>query len=273
MSRTGRAGLIAIGILSGVLSAGALEVSDDLRLRVQKDIQLIEQEGPRMGDLMAGIREAGASYLPELPAPIDPDRYQALERQRMIIGVYLMDLTYAATFYQQQPAARYGQAIARLLEKVGFPQPDMERQYREALEQIDLPGGEARLQALLDAEQEDTSWQEMLRNGDGAALVIGGLYGMLIEALYLTCETCVLSDYDPVYIRYVADMRDSFRIFQKVLFDFDDTPELAQLIERDERVTFVTTLVALLNDIPTLGAEQIRQLRPVIAKARADIVQ
>ena len=181
MSRTGRAGLIAIGILSGVLSAGALEVSDDLRLRVQKDIQLVEQEGPRMGDLMAGIREAGASYLPELPAPIDPDRYQALERQRMIIGVYLMDLTYAATFYQQQPAARYGQAIARLLEKVGFPQPDMERHIDVAPPPKPAPANEFELdepeadtdaarQASVRRQMRGLARQASLDPGDGIEL-------------------------------------------------------------------------------------------------------
>ncbi|MDD2237213.1 MAG: hypothetical protein PHP44_09460 [Kiritimatiellae bacterium] len=265
--------LAGIGTITLALSATALEVSDELRLRVEKDIKLVEQEGPQMGDLMAGMREAGASYLPELTAPCDATRYQAQERRRMMVGVYLMDLTYAATFYQQQDAAHYGQAIATLLEQLGFPQPDMERDYREALDQIDLPGGEARLQALLEAEQQDTAWQEMLRNGDGAALVVGGLYGMLIEALYLTCETCVLSDYNPTFIRFVSDMRDSFRIFNRVLLDFDDAPEFAELIDRDERITFVTTLVSLLNDIPSLGAEQIRQLRPIIAKARADIVE
>ena len=273
MKKIMRGFLAVLSVVGMTGSVMALEVSDELRQQVLEDISLVEQEGPEMGDLMAGLRESGASYLPELVAPLDADRYQTQERQRMMIGVYLMDLTYASTFYQQQPAAQYGQAVARLLEQVGFPQPDMERKYREALEQIDQPGGEARLQALLDAQSKDMEWQNMLKSGEGAALVVGGMYGMLIEALYLTCESCVLSDYNPVFIGYVADMRDNFRVFRSVLQDFDDAPGFDELIERDERVALVTTLIGLLNDIPQLGAEQIKALRPIIAKARMDIVR
>lgn len=273
MQKTSRLALMGFGLFIMAVSAPALEISDDLQLRVQKDIERVEQEGPEMGSLMAAMREAGATYLPELVAPLDVDRYQTQERQRMMTGVYLMDLTYASTFYQQQPAAQCGQAVARLLGELGFPQPDMERRYREALEQIDQPGGEERLKALLDAQAEDKAWQEMLRNGEGAAMVVGGCYGLLIEALYLTCETCALSGYNPAFVQYVGDMRESFGIFKQVLFDFDETPEFATLIERDERVAFITTLIGLLTDIPQVGVEQIKKLRPIVARARMDIVQ
>jgi hypothetical protein len=264
---------LAVGVWAAAMSAAAFEISEEVRLAIQQDVEAVEQEGPRMGDVMAALRESGASYLPELVAPRDRDQYQSTYRRRLMTGVYLMDLTYAATFDQREPAARFGQALHRLLDDLGFPRPDMERRYRETLDQIDLPGGDERLRQLVKEQETNSLWQEQLQSGEGVELVVDGLYGFLIEGLYLTVELCVLSDYTPSSMMYVSYMRDSFQAYKRLLYRVGDIPELAQNIERDQRLSFLTSMLLIMGDLPHLGPDQIDSLRPSILKARRDIVQ
>ena len=226
-----------------------------------------------MGDVMAALREAGASYLPELVAPLDLEEYQTMPRRRLMTGVYFMDLTYAATFAQRAPAARSGQAACRLLEHIGYPQPDLERRYREALEQIDLPGGDERLDQLLREQNQNRLWQDMLETGEGIDIVVDGLYGFLLEGLYLTCELCVLSDYDPSFLMYVAYMRESFETYKQLLYRIGDNPELAMSVERHDRLNFLTSLLVIFGDLPEIGPAQIDSMRPSITQARQAIVR
>ena len=274
MNKLNAYGMIALaGWAAAAWAPAASGISEELRLAIQRDVEAVEKDGARMGDVMAALREIGASYLPEIVAPVDVDKYQSPDRRRWMAGAYLMDLTYAATFAQNEPAARYGQAVYRLLDLLGFPQPDMERRYREALGQIDLPGGDERLKQLLKEQDQDAAWQEMIRTGDGVELVVDGLYGFLIEGLYLTSELCALSNYDPSTLMYVAYIRDSFKAYKELLYRLGDSPELATTIERHDRLNLLTSFLVILGDLPQVGPEQLEALRPAIAKARQEIVR
>ena len=261
-----------LGLTAG-FSVSAFEISEELRLSIQRDIEVIEKEGSQMGEVMAALREVGASYLPELVAPIDVEKYQTPERRRLMTGVYLMDLTYAATFDQRDATARYGQALYQLLDRLGFPQPDMERRYREALEQIDMPGGDARLRELAKEPSQDPIWQDMLRTGEGIDLVADELYGFLIEGMYQTSELCVISNYDPSFMMYVAYLRESFQAYKQLLYRLGDSPELATSVERQDRFNFLASILVILGDLPDIGPAQLDSMRPAIAKARQEMIQ
>lgn len=183
-----------------------------------------------------------------------------------------MDMTYASSFGQREPAARFGQAVYRLLEELGYPHPDMERRYREALEQIDLPDGDAKLQQLIQEQNQDPLWQNMLDTGQGVTIVVDGLYGFLIEGLYLTSELCVLADYEPRYLMYVAYMRESLQAYNQLLHRLGDNPELAASLEVDDRLNFLASILVILGELPELGPAQLDSLRPAVTDARREIV-
>lgn len=264
--------MFGLALLGLSLPSPALMVSDELHHKLQQELDTVWAQGPKLGDTMFFLREAGGAYLPDLMPAADPDRYQDMDRRRLMVGVHWMDLTYASTFYQVEPSARFGQAIGRLLESLGHPWPEMERGYREALEQIDQPGGEERLQALFRQLDADTGWKEMLRDGDGLELVVDGLYGYLVEGLYIASEIAVLSNYESNYMRFVGDTRNAFLVFQDMLREFESDPELTGLMQASERLQFIAQLLTIIGDAPEIGPEQVLDLRPVITKARNDIV-
>jgi hypothetical protein len=226
-----------------------------------------------MGEVMAALREIGASYLPELVAPADINHYQTMGRRRLISGVYLMDLTYAATFDRRDAAAKFGDALYQLLDQLGHPQPELERRYREVLAGIDDPGGDARLQQLVQDMNSDAWWQDKLRTGHGVPLVADSLYGFLIEGLYITTELCFLSDYNPSALIYVGYLRESFKGYMRLLNRLGESPEFATAFEMNDRLNFLASILVILGDLPEVGPAQIDALRPAIAKARREIVR
>lgn len=258
--------------LAATLSSPALELSPALREKTQQALDAVWRNGPTAGDTMFLLREAGGAYLPEIVAPVDATKYQDMDRRRLMVGVYGMDLAYASTFHQAEPAARTGQALCALLQDLGHPRPELERQYREALDQIDQPGGEQRLRDLFRMPQETADWQALLDTDEGAELAVDALFGHLIEGLYLASEIAVLSDFEPNYMRFVGDMRNAFLSFKDMLLQFEDEPEFKELIQSSERIQLVTELLALIGDMPEVGPEQVQDLRPVITKTRNDIV-
>ena len=265
--------MLGWALLGAASAVPAVEISEELRQALQSDLAAIEKETPQMGEVMAALREVGASYVPELVAPVDVDRYQGVVMRRTMTGVYLMDLTYASTFGRQADAARFGEAVYRLLDQVGYPQPEMERRYREALEQIDQPGGDERLRQLVKEQEQSKLWQDKLQTGDGVEFVADNLYGFLLEGLYLTSELCFLADYDPSSMAYVAYLRDSFQAYKRLLDRMGENKEFAATVEKNDRLNFLTSIFVILGDKPVVAPSQLDALRPAIERARKKIVK
>ena len=256
-----------------VAGASATEISAELRQALQGDLAAIEKETPAMGEVMAALREVGAAYVSELVAPVDVDRFQGVVMRRIMVGTYLMDLTYASTFGRQAEAARCGEAVCQLLEQVGYPQPELARRYREALEQIDQPGGDDRLRQLVQEQERSKPWQDKLETSEGAEFAADSLYGFLLEGLYLTAELCRLSNYDPSAMAYVAYLRDSFQAYDRLLQRMGASPEFAAWVGGHDRMNFLASIFVILGDKPEIAPAQLDALRPVISKARNHIVR
>ena len=265
--------LFGATLLGLALSSSAFELSDELQQKVCAEIDLIWKEGPKMGDTMFMMREAGGAYLPEIVESANADKYQSMEKRRIMVGIYWMDLTYASTFHQAEPAAQYGQAICQFLENLGYPWPEMERRYREALEQIDQPGGEEELWELFREQNEDAQWQEMVKDGAGLEMVIDGLYGYLLEGLYLATEIAVQSNYEPNYMRFVGDTKNAFQSYERLLALVENEPELAALIQQKERAQFITVLLNIINAMPDMGEDQVNAIRAFSRKYRNDVMK
>ncbi len=265
--------LFALALLGLALSASAFELSDELQQKVRAEIDLLWKEGPKMGDTMFMMREAGGAYLPEIVVPVDVDKYQSMEKRRILVGMYWMDMTYAATFHQAEPTAQFGQAVCQFLESLGYPWPDMERRYREALEQIDQPGGEEELWELFREQDEDVEWQEMVKDGEGLELLVDGLYGYLLEGLYLATEIAVQSNYEPNYMRFVGDTKNAFQSYERLLALVENEPELAALVQQKERAQFITVLLNIINAMPEMGEDQVNAIRAFSRKYRNDVIQ
>ena len=255
-------------LLAFACSAVAAPVSDEVALRVAQAFETAWAHGPQLGDSFFFMREAGGAYLPEIVPSGDVDLYQDVDRRRMAVGAFAMNLLYASAFRQAQPAARFGQAACALLAELGHPWPEAERRFREALERIDDPGADDGIRLLLAELTASSEWRDLLDDPDGLALLADATYGYLVEGLYLAVEIAALSNYHANYVRFVADMRNALMAFEPALRLFAEEPALAILVARSARPRTVAALLETLGDYPDVGADQIKAIRPLAAQAR-----
>lgn len=261
---------IIMMMMGSTVQAADQTVPEELRRQVLENLVAIEDEG--LMSVMLRLRESGASYIPEITIPVDVDKYQDPEKQRVMVGVALTNMAYAAAFNQPKQAAEYAQAVFRLLDALGFPWPEMERRFVEAVEKLDEPGGEQRIMDLIKEIDADKEWQEMLGTHEGMGLITGTFYGSVVEGLFLAVEIAVLSGYDPKFLQFVHDEYTGLTAIQNMLLLFDGEPELAGVVNKDERMRFIAGMFDIVGDATQIGQEQVDALRPVITKERNAMV-
>lgn len=261
--------MLCIAMSGTIAQAATQPVSDELKMRVEQDLESIEGDG--LMPIMHNLRESGASYLPEITAPTDVDGYQDPKKQMAMIGVYLTNMAYAAAFEQPRQGAEYGQGMFRLLEALGFPWPEMERRFLEVLENVNEPGGEERVLDLLAEMDADTQWQELLDTDAGMAMVVSAFYGSLVECIYLSVEIAVLSGYPPAFLQFVNNEYQGLLVVYDLLILLDDQQELSDLLDTDARMAFIVNLIDVVGNAG-IGPDQVDALRPMITRERNTLV-
>lgn len=274
-------GLVFKGICIGIACAaifgagrvyGETVISEEFRKEIEKTIDKVETEGPRAVQLISDLKAAGASYIPEILAPVVPEKYQEETRQRLIAGIYLMDTQYAIVFGKNKESLEYGLALYSLIDKLGFPVPELEKQFREALAHIDDPDAEERLNNLGKSIDQDTSWKEMLSSPKGMQLIVEGLYAWMLEGVYITSELAAQSNYNPAFLKVLNDHRSYLSTYMTLLDQFIDKPELASVLRTEERINTIKTLLALLSGPNPIGKDEVEEIRKVAGQARNQIV-
>ena len=252
---------------------GEMVISEEFRKEIEKTVDKVENEGPKAIQLVSDLKAAGASYMPEILAPVAPERYQGEARQRLITGVYLMDLQYAVVFEKSKEIAEYGLAVYSLIDKLGFPVPKVEQLLREALAHVDDPDAEQRFGALAKALDEDASWKEMLSSPKGMQLIVEGLYAWMLEGVYITSELAAQSNYNPAFLKTLNDHKSYLKTYMVLLDQFIDKPELASVLRTEERIHTIKTLSALLSGPNPVGRNEVEEIRTIAGQARNQIVK
>ncbi len=274
-------GLVFKGLCMGIACAaifcagrvyGDTAISEDLRKQIEKTLDRVEKDGPEAARLVDDLKSGGASYMPELLAPVAPEKYQQEERQRLISGVYLMDLTYAAVFEKNKDTAEYALAIYSLADKLGFPVPQVEKQVRETLAHIDCPDAEKRIEALLDAIEDDDSWKSMIASPKGVQFMSELFYGWMLEGIYLAAELAAQSNYNPKFLKALNEHKSYVKSYMELLDQVAAKPELASALRTEERLNTMKALSDLLSGPNPITKGEVEEIRKVAAQARKQIV-
>lgn len=251
---------------------GQTPVAEKFRSEVKQLVAGAEIEGPKAIDLVRSLKAAGASYLPEILASSKFEKYRTESKQRLMAGIYLMDLYYAIVFGKDKDAAQYGTAVYTLEDKLGFPVPGMEKRFREALSHMDDADSGQRIDTLAKELDADLSWQEMLSTPDGMKLVIEGHYGWMLEGVYIASELAAQSNYNPAFIKALDDHRAYFGTFVALLDKLVDKPEIASVLRKDNCIETAKTISALLSSPNPMGKKEVEEIRKVAGEARNRIV-
>ncbi|MDD5628346.1 MAG: hypothetical protein PHU21_04740 [Elusimicrobia bacterium] len=244
------------------------EIRDDLR----QALAAMAKESPEKHLFLDKLKKAGASYFPELLAPADQvSRYQDNDKRRQMVGVYLVDMSYAAVFEKKKDSLRYAQDLDGLLTELGYNDKKVVAQYQKALKDFNGPQSKKIFKDL--DRLIVKSWSDILGRPGGLELAVDASYGWCIEMLYLTGEIAAQKNYDPKFLGFLSEQEDMTRTFTGILEVFKNEPTFAELVERDERLTVLQEISAKLKNPGQITQQTVDEVRVVVTKARVELMK
>ncbi len=252
---------------------GAPTVGKELRQEVEDTLDKMESDSPELMDLVAEMKKAGASYLPEIMAPAAIENYQKDEKQRLIAGVYLADLSYAFVFGVNKNILDYGLAVSSLMDQQGFPMPKLDQSFQQALNQEGGSEADERFQEIRNILSEDKSWKEKIGSVKGLHVVADSLYAWVIESVHLVSEMTAQSNYDPKFLEILGDHTSYLKSYSALADKVDTNPELAALLETRNRRNTIGKVLTALSAEKGIGQKEVEEVRKIVGKERERIVK
>jgi len=260
-------------MVTGVYAFAAIKlvpegIQEDLRTALAK----LEKECPEEHVFIEKMKNAGASYFQELAAPTERAQfYTDPEIQRMMVGVYLVDMSYAMVFGKNKESLKAGEAIDALLTKLGYNDTKIVAQFKKAVKGLDSPNVK---QVFKDLDKAiDTALPKMINTQEGLHLSVDAAYGWLIEVMYLTTETVAQKNYDPKFLALLNEQKKSVKVIIDILNVFKEDKELAAVVERNKRLPLLQDISKKMKIPKKMGKEDVEAIRIMVAKARAEIVK
>jgi hypothetical protein len=232
----------------------------------------LEKACPEEHVFIEKMKKAGASYFQELAAPTArAQSYTDPEKQRLMVGVYLVDMSYAMVFRKNKESLKAGEAVDVLLTKLGYNDPTIVRQYKKAVKDMETPNIR---RALTDLEKEiEKALPKMIDKEDGLELAVEAAYGWLVEVLYLTTETVAQKNYDPKFLALLNEQKKSVKVIMDILDVFKKNKDLAEIVERGQRLPLLQDIARRMKSPKEMGKDDVEAIRNMVAKARAEIVR
>ncbi len=122
-------------------------------------------------------------------------------------------------------------------------------------------------------EVVDQVWKDYVDTQGGLDLAIDGIYGWMIEGLYLACEVTAQQDYDIVFLSYLSDQMNYFNSMDATLVLFEDDSMLATTVEKSERLKLVEQVLDHLGTKSEMTEEDVDAVRKLIAHVREDLIK
>ncbi|MCX5794601.1 MAG: hypothetical protein NTY77_03790 [Elusimicrobia bacterium] len=267
--------ILGMSVLTGIATPAAAvqtEVRKEIRNDLRKALAAMAKESPEKHLFLDQLKKAGASYFGELTAPADQvSRYQDSDKRRQMVGVYLVDMSYAMVFDKNKDSLRYAQDMDGLLTELGFNDKKVVKQYQKAVK--DFNGPESK-KIFKDLDRLIVkSWSDILGRPGGLQLAVDASYGWWIEMLYLTGEIAAQKNYDPKFLGFLSQQSDTTRTFIGILDVFKNEPTLAQLVGRDERLLVLQEVAGKLKNPAQVTQQTVDEIRAIVTKARTEMMK
>lgn len=254
------------------LSAKDMKIDPATLAKIKAILDKTEKECPDETVLLEDMKKAGASYIPELT--VDPKKADSIvdpEQQNLMVGVYLMDMTYAFVFDKKKESFKCAEAINKLLDKCGFNNKKVYKQYLLTMKKMDSPDGKKNLTDLVN-KLIDNAFNDLIKTHGGFDHTIDAFYAWLIEGLYISSEIAAQSNYDPKLIGFVNEKKPVIDTINNIFEAIKDSPDLEKITEKDERIVVLSKIKNILS-AKKIGRKEIDEVRAIVTKERAEIIK
>lgn len=222
--------------------------------------------------IMRRLKKAGASYIYELTVtPKKADNIVDAEQQNLMAGVYFMDMIYAYAFDKKKKGLMCAEAINKLLDKSGYNNKKLFKQYQKTMKNINSPEAKKELKKLSSMLLDD-AYGDTLKTHAGFEHTIDALYGWMIENLYISTEITAQSNYDPKIIKIVNEKKAILDYLNNIFDAIKSSRELEDLTKKDERMVVVEKIKKLLS-VKKVGKKEIDEVRKIVTEERNKILK
>jgi hypothetical protein len=246
-------------------------VAEPQKQRIEAVIIRHQKSAPQIYESLEAMKKAKASYLQELTASTGKARkYHSKKSRRQMIGVYMFDMSYASVFNHKKQVKESAEAVQLLLKSLGVNDGKINQQYQRLLKEYET----STVQNLVLSYQKilNDSFREIASNEEGAALVSEAAYGWLLEWLFVTTEFIVQQNYSPQMMYIINEHAECIKPVVELMETIRNNPNLSRAVAASERLTVLTAISEKLKDAESISKREINAVRPIIGKARADIV-
>lgn len=270
----GLTALFALALVCGSFTNGHAQqkqVPKALKEELRKALADLEKGGQEH-EVIERMKKAGASYFPELTAPVQKGKtLRNIEVQRQIVGVYTMDMAYASVFGKNKESLQFAEAIDSGLTGIGFTNRKITNRYKKAMK--DFQGADSK-KAFAELDKAiDATLEEALQTPAGMELAVEATYGWWVEGLYLTTEIAAQKNYHPKFIAFVNDQKKTTQTMMRIFDLFKKYPEFAAMMDVEERMPIVRGILNKLKKADKIGKADIDAIRGTVSEARTGILK
>ncbi len=246
-------------------------INPAVKEEVRRAVELIKTEEFEEYDMVGAWKEAGASYLKILTAPAKKaDQYVNAQVQRTMIGIYLMDMNYAQVFGRYNDAKKLAEALDILFGKLGFRSRELQRCCQNIMDHATDSNRNQLYKELDDAI--DQIWIKYIDTDKGLDLVIDGVYGWILEGLYISSEIAAQQDYKPAFMHFMNQQMNYFNNMKETLSIFEKDSALASMVEQSERLQIIQEVLNQLGANRKITPRDVIANRRLISQARNEIM-
>ncbi len=180
------------------------------------------------------LQDADASFVLGITNPVaNADKYETRKDKALNLGIYGADLSYASTYNKQEESMQFLNATKKLLEGLELSSVFNESMANSLEANIDNKDS---LISIVTQSFYDT-YAELNKSGESklSLLVVSGSW---IEALYITCQIAVSSNYDKRIMDVVAKQKLSAKKLGELCEQYG---------EEDEDIKSILPLIRFMN--------------------------
>lgn len=254
------------GSNSGQKGDGA-ESSSSADLSNVKDV--VEQEFqypiPTAYQVTELLQGAEAAFVLNITNPLDNvDKYETQRDKALNLGIYGADLSYASTYNKQEETMQFLNVSKRLLDEL-----DISNVFDESVV--------SRIETNIDNKDSlitivtrsfFKTYQEMNKAGQSklSFLVVSGSW---IEALYITCQLSISSNYDPKLMEIVAKQKTSSERLSQLAEQYADDPDVDSILPL---LRFMKLVYDGVNESIPLTEGQLNDILSNVELTRSEII-
>lgn len=212
------------------------------------------------------LQDADAAFVLNITNSVDNvDKYETQRDKALNLGIYGADLSYASTYNKQEETRQFLNVSKRLLDEL-----DISNVFDESvITRVDNNIDNKDSLITIVTQSFFKTYQELNKAGQSklSFLVVAGSW---IEALYITCQLSISSEYDKDLMDIIAKQKTSASRLTELAEEYQDDADIASILPL---LRFMNLTYGGVNESVALTEGQLNDILNNVELTRNEIIE